>query len=127
MEAPEELLYSSADLWLRVDGDIATLGVTDFAQDQLGEVVYVELPEPAAAVRAGEPFGVIESVKVVSDLDAPVSGEVTAVNVALAEAPERVNEAPYGAGWMIELRLSDRGELDGLLDAGEYRQRHAAE
>lgn len=124
MEAPEELLYSSADLWLRVDGDIATLGVTDFAQDQLGEVVYVELPEPAAAVRAGEPFGVIESVKVVSDLDAPVSGEVTAVNVALAEAPERVNESPYGAGWMIELRLSDRGELDGLLDAGEYRERH---
>lgn len=124
MEAPEELLYSNAELWVRVAGEIATLGVTDFAQDQLGEVVYLELPAPAATVRAGEPFGVIESVKAVSDLDAPVSGEVTAVNVALAEAPERVNEAPYGEGWLIELRLSDRAELDGLLDGGEYRERH---
>ncbi len=124
MEAPEELLYSDAELWVRVDGDIATVGVTDFAQDQLGEVVYVELPDLAATVRAGEPFGVIESVKVVCDLDAPVSGEVTAVNVALVEAPERVNQAPYGGGWLIELRLSDRAELDSLLDGGEYRERH---
>ena len=127
MEAPDGLLYSHADLWVRVAGEIVTLGVTDFAQDQLGEVVYLELPEPAATVRAGEPFGVIESVKAVSDLEAPVSGEVTAVNVALVDAPERVNEAPYGEGWMIELRLSDRGELEGLLDAGEYLARHPAE
>lgn len=127
MEAPDELLYTDADLWVRVDGDFATVGVTDFAQDQLGEVVYVELPEPAATVRACEPFGVIESVKVVTDLESPVSGEVTAVNVTLVDTPERVNEAPYGNGWMIELRLSDRGELERLLDAGEYRQRHPAE
>ncbi len=127
MDAPEELLYSDADLWVRLDGDRATVGVTEFAQEQLGEVVYVELPDRATTVRAGVAFGVIESVKVVCDLDAPVSGEVTAVNVALAESPQRVNEAPYGDGWMIEVRLSDRGELEELLAAGVYVQRHANE
>jgi glycine cleavage system H protein len=117
---PSDLKYTKEHEWVRVDGDSATIGITDFAQDQLGEVVYVDLPSVGDQATAGDTFGEIESVKSVSELFAPVSGEVTKVNEALDDAPETVNEDPYGDGWMITVKLSDTSELDGLLDASAY-------
>ncbi|MGH2538283.1 MAG: glycine cleavage system protein GcvH [Candidatus Promineifilaceae bacterium] len=115
-----ELLYTKEDEWLRVEGDEAIIGITDHAQDALSDIVFVELPNPGASFSAGETFGVVESVKAASDLYMPVSGEVVAINDALPNAPEVVNTDPYGSGWMVRVRLSDTGELDGLMDAKAY-------
>lgn len=110
-----------------MEGDIATIGITDFAQSQLGDVVYVELPKVGTQVKLMAPFGVVESVKTASDLFAPVSGEVVAVNTALADQPELVNASPYGEAWMIKVRMSDRADLDQLLSAEEYERLTAEE
>jgi glycine cleavage system H protein len=123
VEFPQDLLYSTEDEWLRREDGEATIGITDFAQDQLGDVVYLELPEPGTPVAKGEPFGIIESVKAVSDLYAPASGEVIERNERLVESPELVNQSPYGEAWMIRLRLSDASELDALLSAEAYEAR----
>lgn len=117
---PEDLRYSTEDEWARRDGDVVTIGITDFAQQQLGDVVFVELPEVGSSLAQGQSFGVIESVKAVSDLYAPVSGEVLEINDGLADEPERVNQSCYGEGYLLKLRLADEGELDGLLDASGY-------
>jgi glycine cleavage system H protein len=121
---PADLRYSEQDEWARTEGDRVTVGITDYAQQQLGDVVFVELPEVGDAIVRGEPFGVIESVKAVSDLYAPLSGEVLEVNEALGDAPEKVNQDCYGEGWILVLRPSDTGEE--LLDAAAYA-RHVAE
>ncbi len=119
---PGELRYHPEHDWARVDGDTATLGITWYAQDALGEIVHYEAPEPGATVAKDESYGEVESVKAVSDVVAPLSGEVLEVNEALQEAPETINEDPYGAGWMIRIRLSDPSEVDSLLDADAYRK-----
>ncbi len=120
MEYPSDLKYSKEHEWARVEGDRATVGITDYAQDQLGDVVYVELPSPGAEVKFMEPFGVIESVKAASDLFSPVSGSVVEVNERLEDEPELVNNSPYGDGWMIMVEMSNPSELDQLLSADEY-------
>ena len=117
---PDDLRYSKEHEWVRVDGAQATIGITSFAADELDDIVFVELPEPGAEVRQFGTFGVIESVKAVSDLYAPVSGEVTEVNEALRDRPELVNGDPFGEGWIAKLTLSDPSELDGLMDAAAY-------
>ena len=122
MENPEELLYTVEHEWIRVEGDEGTLGITAYAQEQLGDVVYVELPAVGSAVTKGEAFGVIESVKAVSDLFAPVSGKVLARNEAVMDAPEIVNDSPYDRGWLIQVRLRDPDDLQDLLSATEYQQ-----
>lgn len=119
---PEELQYTKEDEWIRRDGDDVVIGISDFAQNQLDDVVFVELPEVGASTEAGTPFGTIESVKAVSDLFAPMTGEVLAINEALEDKPELVNEACYGDGWLIRLRPSDPDEFDALLDADGYRK-----
>ena len=121
-ELPDSLRYSREDEWTRAEGSRITVGVTDYAQQQLGDIVFVELPEIGRTIEAGEPFGVIESVKVVSDLFAPLTGEIVEVNDSLAEQPESVNEDCYGDGWMIVVKIADAAELDGLLDAAAYAQ-----
>ena len=120
MSNPEDLKYTSSHEWVRVSGDIATIGITSFAQDALGDVVYFDAPEVGEDITKGDTFGEIESVKAVSDLYAPVSGAVTEVNEQLEDAAELVNQDPYGAGWMIRVQLSDAGELDDLMDAAAY-------
>ncbi len=127
MEIPDTLFYTSNHEWIRIEGDEGTIGITDYAQDQLGDIVYVELPEPGSTIVRGESFGVIESVKAVSDLFAPVSGEISERNAAAAEAPEIVNQSPYDAGWLIKVRLADSGEVGDLLDAAAYRSETAGE
>ncbi len=122
MEAPDGLLYSAEHEWLRVEDDRGTLGITDYAQDQLGDIVYVELPEPGSRVEAGAAFGVVESVKTVSDLYAPVSGEVIERNEQLLDAPELVNASPYERAWMLRVRVEDPAELDALLAPAAYRE-----
>jgi glycine cleavage system H protein len=124
---PAELRYHPEHDWARLDGDEATFGITWFAQDQLGEVVFVDPPETGATVTANEPYAEVESVKAVSDVVAPLSGEIVAVNDALSDAPEKVNHDPYGDGWLVRVRLSDQSQLDGLLDADTYKERLAAE
>ena len=121
-EIPEELRYSHEDEWTRLEGERALVGVTDYAQQQLGDIVYVELPEVGTSVEQGAPFGVIESVKAVSDLYSPVSGKVLEINAELAEHPEWVNQDCYGDGWMIAVGIEEEGELDSLLDAKAYRK-----
>jgi glycine cleavage system H protein len=118
---PEDLKYHREHDWARIDGDEAVLGITWFAQDALGELVHFEAPEAGATVAAGESYGEVESVKAVSDVISPLSGEVLEVNAAVVDAPETVNEDPYGAGWLIRIRMSDPGETDGLLDLAAYR------
>jgi glycine cleavage system H protein len=127
MEAPADLKYSKEHEWARVEADVVTVGITDFAQNQLGDVVYVELPKEGAQVKLMAPFGVVESVKTASDLFSPVSGEVIEVNSALADQPELVNAAPYGEAWMIRVRMSNPADLDQLLSAGEYERLTADE
>jgi glycine cleavage system H protein len=117
---PDELRYKKDQEWVRLDGDEATIGITDYAARQLGDVVYVELPSPGAAVEQFATFGVVESVKAVSDLFAPLSGEITGVNDALASEPELVNREPYGSGWMLRIRVAETAQLDDLLDAAAY-------
>jgi glycine cleavage system H protein len=119
---PPELLYHAEHDWARVDDDVATFGVTWFAQDSLGEVVFVDPPEVGRTVAKDEPYAEVESVKAVSEVVAPLSGEIVEVNTGLADAPEALNDDPYGAGWLVRVRLSDRGELDTLMDAAAYRE-----
>ena len=118
---PEDLLYTQDDEWVRREGDNVVIGVSDFAQSQLGDIVFVELPEVGAITEPGVAFGAIESVKAVSDLCAPLAGEVLSINAALEDVPERVNESCYKDGWLISLRPSDPSQLDSLLDAARYR------
>ncbi len=126
-KTPPNLLYSSSHEWVTTDGEEVTVGITDYAQHALGDVVFVELPEVGRTLEQGDIFGVVESVKAASDLNAPVSGEVTAINEALVNAPETVNSDPYGEGWIIKLRASDfEHERGSLMDATAYEQ-HAAE
>ena len=120
MAVPADLRYTKDHEWVRLDGDEATVGITAYAASQLGDIVFVELPETGCSVVQFTAFGVVESVKAVSDLFAPVSGEVVAINEALAGSPEHVNGDPYGEGWMIRLRLTEPGEVDELLDADAY-------
>lgn len=119
MNIPEELQYTRSHEWVRREGDVATLGITEPAQDELGDVVFVDLPEEGATFAAGESFGSVESVKAVSDLYTPVGGEVVKVNSALEDGPEKVNEDPYGEGWIVRLRVSEEGEL---LSAADYQK-----
>jgi glycine cleavage system H protein len=119
---PEELRYHPEHDWARIDGDEATFGITWYAQDALGEVVFFEPPEVGTEVAKDQPYAEVESVKAVSDVYAPLSGEVTAVNEALTESPERINEDPYGDGWLVKIKLSDAGEAEALLDVGAYRE-----
>ena len=119
MSVPGDLQYTRTHEWVRREGDTATVGITDHAQDELGDVVFVELPEEGATFGAGDAFGTIESVKAVSDLYAPIGGEVVEVNSALDDVPEKVNEDPYGDGWIVRLRVSGEGDL---LSAAEYEK-----
>jgi glycine cleavage system H protein len=119
---PGELVYHEQHDWARIDGDEATLGITWFAQDSLGELVHFEPPEQGSSISKDSSYGEVESVKAVSDVIAPLSGEVLAVNQKVVEAPETVNEDPYGEGWLIRIRLSDPSEADSLLDAAAYQQ-----
>jgi glycine cleavage system H protein len=119
---PEELKYHQEHDWARVEGDTATLGITWYAQDALGEIVHYEPPEQGSTVAKDESYGEVESVKAVSDLIAPLSGEVIEVNQALGNSPETINEDPYGDGWLIKIRLTDPSEVDDLLDVAAYRQ-----
>jgi len=118
---PEELLYTKEDEWVRRDGDEVVIGVSDFAQSQLGDIVFVEFPEVGSTTEAGGSLGTIESVKAVSDLYAPLSGEIVAINEALEDAPETINESCYGDGWLVRLRPSDDEEFGMLLDVKAYR------
>jgi glycine cleavage system H protein len=117
---PEDLLYHPEHDWVRIDGDVATFGITWFAQDALGEVVFFDPPEVGSTVTGGEPYAEVESVKAVSDVVAPLSGEIVEVNTALGDTPEAINDDPYGEGWMVKVRLSDQSERDGLLDVQAY-------
>jgi glycine cleavage system H protein len=117
---PEELLYHPDHDWARVDGDTATFGITWFAQSELGEVVFFDPPEVGTSVKANEFYAEVESVKAVSDVVAPLSGEIVEVNTALADNPEAINDDPYGAGWMVKVKLADKGEVDALLGHEAY-------
>ncbi len=119
MNIPEDLQYTKSHEWVRTEGDTATIGITDHAQDELGDVVFVELPEEGATFDAGESFGTVESVKAISDLYTPVGGEVVEVNSTLEDAPEKINEDPYGGGWIVKLRTTDETEL---LSPEEYEK-----
>ena len=121
MNIPDDLRYSKEHEWVRLDGDVARVGITDFAQDSLGDVVFVQLPDSGLEVVAGASVSEIESTKSVSDIYVPVSGVVRAVNDALVEQPELVNQDPYGAGWMFDIECSDPSEVGGLMDAASYR------
>lgn len=121
MHVPENLRYSPDHEWALVDGDAVRVGITDYAQDALGDVVYVDLPEVGARLDQGSPFGEVESTKSVSDLYAPVTGTVTEVNEELFDAPERLNEDPYGEGWICVIAPDDVGQVQDMLDAGAYR------
>lgn len=120
MDTPEELLYTKEHEWLSIEGDIATIGITDFAQQELGDVVYVELPDEGETFEEGESFGSVESVKAVSEIYMPLSGTVTEVNEVLADSPEEVNNSPYGDGWMIRIKIADASRIDLLLSSDEY-------
>ena len=119
---PDDLRYHPEHDWARVEGETATFGITWYAQDNLGEVVFYDPPEVGATVAKDDPYAEVESVKAVSDVIAPLSGEVIEVNDALADAPERINEDPYGEGWLVKVRLSDPGEVESLLSAADYRK-----
>lgn len=123
MEIPSDLKFTKDHEWVRIEGDgVVAVGITHFAQDALGDIVYVEVPDVGDPVETGGEFGVVESVKAVSDIYAPVAGEVVEVNLALEDAPELVNESPYEDGWILKIKVSDDGELDSLLDAEDYRE-----
>ncbi|WP_417546060.1 glycine cleavage system protein GcvH [Marinobacter sp.] len=126
-ETPPDLKYIETHQWVRVDADgTATVGITDFAQEQLGDVVYIGVPEVGETVTGGEEAGVAESVKSASDVFSPVTGEVLEINESLEDEPEKVNEDPYGDGWMFKVKLADKGELDGLMDADAYAEHVAS-
>jgi len=119
---PDDLLYHTEHDWVRIDGDVATFGITWYAQDSLGEIVFFDPPEVGSTVTKDEPYAEVESVKAVSDVYAPLSGEIVEVNVALGDKPEAINEDPYEAGWMVKVRLSVPSEQEGLMDAAAYEQ-----
>lgn len=121
MNIPEELKYTKDHEWVRVDGDILTVGITDFAQGELGDIVYVEVDTLDQTLEAEEVFGTVEAVKTVSDLFLPVGGEIIEFNQTLEDTPEKVNDDPYGSGWMIKLKCNDLTSLDGLLSASDYK------
>lgn len=121
MEVPEDLRYTKDHEWARVEGETATVGITDYAQTQLGDIVYVELAQVGGQVKAGSPMGTIEAVKAVSDIMCPVSGEIIEVNEDLASTPEKIKESPYGDGWMVKIKISDPAELKSLLKAADYK------
>ncbi len=121
MEFPEEFKYTEEHEWVMVEKELATIGISDFAQDALGDVVFVELPEVGTVLEVGKPFGVVESVKAVSDIYAPISGTVEEINEDLVEAPEIINTSPYEDGWMIKIRMDDAGAADKLMDAEAYQ------
>jgi glycine cleavage system H protein len=121
MEFPEELKYTEEHEWVMVEEELAVVGITDFAQDALGDVVFVELPEVGATVEAGKAFGVVESVKAVSDIYAPINGTIEEVNEDLLDAPEIINTSPYEDGWMVKIRMTDAGEAADLMDAEAYQ------
>ena len=127
MEIPENLLYTQEHEWIRVDGKDAVIGITQFAQDQLGDIVFIELPEVGTLIEKGSPFGVVESVKTVSDLYAPVSGAVTAINKDLEAQPEQVNDDPYNKGWIIKIELTDENELKNLMSPEDYSEQCSKE
>jgi glycine cleavage system H protein len=124
---PDDLHYSKDHEWVRVDGNVAVVGITDYAQDSLGDVVYVELPKVGEKFAANESFGSVESVKAVSEVFCPVAGEIVGVNDSLNDAPEKVNQDPYGEGWMIRVAMSNPGEVDSMLTAAEYEDFTKAE
>ncbi len=119
---PGDLYYSDTHQWARVEEGVATVGVTNYAQEQLGDVVYVELPQPDEEAKRGEPLGSVESVKAVADVNSPVSGRVVEVNAALEDAPERINQSPYEDGWLAKIELSDPAEIRSLMNAQQYVQ-----
>jgi len=121
VNVPEELKYTKEHEWLRSEGDLATVGITDYAQSELGDIVFVELPQVGDAASQGEPFGTIEAVKTVADLFSPVSGEVSEVNPKIEEDPAVMNKDPYGEGWMIKVKMSDASQADSLLSPTDYR------
>jgi glycine cleavage system H protein len=121
MNFPENLKYTKEHEWVSMDGDIATIGVTEFAQSELGDIVFVEIETEGETLDQNEVFGTIEAVKTVSDLFMPISGEIVAINTDLEDAPESVNESPYENGWMIKIKASDLSEVDGLMDATAYK------
>jgi glycine cleavage system H protein len=119
---PTDLKYTEQHEWLKLDGDVATIGITDYAQGALGDLVFVELPAKGKKVKAGDPFVVVESVKAASEVYAPISGEVIEVNEKLTKSPELINGAPYGDGWICKIKASDKGELTKLLDGAAYQK-----
>jgi glycine cleavage system H protein len=122
LEVPADLSYTADDEWIRFEGNEGVIGITDYAQDQLGDIVYVELPAVGATFQLGAPFGVVESVKAVADLFAPIGGSVVETNTALSDSPELVNGSPYDEGWLIRLRLDEPADRETLLDAERYRE-----
>ena len=120
MQTPDDLKYTETHEWIRSDGEIATVGITDFAQDSLGDIVFLELPEPGTIFQQGETVGVVESVKTVSDIMAPVSGEIKEVNSGLESNPESVNKDPYGKGWLFKISLANTDEITSLLSSSDY-------
>ncbi|MBI3399673.1 MAG: glycine cleavage system protein GcvH [Deltaproteobacteria bacterium] len=122
MEFPKDIKYTKEHEWVRVEGNIATVGITDYAQDSLGDVVYLELPSDGTAVTKDETFGVVESVKAVSDLYSPIGGTVIEINDALIDNPEVINDDPYGDAWMLKVEMNNHGELEDLLTADEYKK-----
>jgi len=121
MDIPAELRYSSDHEWVRIDGTTVTIGITEYAQDALGDVVFVEMPDSGLAVAAGDSFSEVESTKSVSDIYAPITGSITEINAALESQPELLNSDPYGEGWICRIEVADAAELDGLMDAEAYR------
>jgi glycine cleavage system H protein len=117
---PSDYHYTREHEWIKMDGAVGTVGITDYAQHELGDVVFVELPKPGTKLDAGQPFGTVESVKAVSEIYSPVAGEVLEVNAALADSPEKINQDPHGGAWLIKVRLANPGEVDSLMDAAAY-------
>ncbi len=122
MQIPGNLKYTKDHEWAKIDGNIATIGITDFAQSELGDIVYVELPEVGTQTKQGESFGTIEAVKAVSDMFSPLTGEVAEVNTGLSDKPEVINKDPYGDGWIIKIKFSNKTEVDNLLDKSKYEE-----
>ena len=121
MNYPENFRYTKEHEWVSVNGDVGTVGITDHAQSELGDIVYVDMPMPGAAVTAGESFGSVESVKAVSEIYSPVTGEVVEANETLKDAPEKLNADPHGEAWLVKIRLTDKSQIDGLMDASKYQ------
>lgn len=122
MAAPADLRYTRTHEWVRLDGDVATIGITDYAQTELGDITFLDLPEVGTAVESAQPFGVVESVKAASDIYAPVDGEIVERNEAVIAAPELVNSSPYDAAWLVKIKVGDPGQLESLMPAGDYEQ-----